>query len=204
MGQVAGFKTAEIQVDQGILKQRVIIRLEPDFGSGPEKGAILQKLARMGQTALGMLGMLRPGIAEMDIKPIRRVFRSEDSVNKTDILLQEKEIIRLAFAGLNHISPGDAQNVRAQIRGDEIDDGLIRGHGGGTDALAAAHLQMKRPIRKRETRTPAVFPDRAVLCKKRTGGQLRPGPFLLTHVHEENITIRLRCFGGGKPHQILF
>ena len=59
------FKAAQVKISQRILKQRIVIRLEPDLPAFLQEGTVLHQLPRMGQPALFMLGVFRPGIAEM-------------------------------------------------------------------------------------------------------------------------------------------
>ena len=132
VNQIPQFKAARVKVRQGLGKQRHIVRLEPDFAAVNEEIAVLHQLSGMRESALGILGALGPGIAEVDIDALNAVLWCKHLADILDVVSCDHHVFdRLLAVGFGNVSARIAQHIAGDIHGDEVHVWVVIHHCGG-------------------------------------------------------------------------
>ena len=137
----------------------------------------------MRESALGILGALGPGIAEVDVDALNAVLRRKHLTDVLDVVAGDHHVIdRLLAVGFGDVPACVAQHIAGDVHGDEVHARVVIHHRGGRDALAAAQLQIQRLIMRKPF--PPVAAVRFRLIRKIWADrQLRLRPFLCAHMH---------------------
>lgn len=168
------------ELQQGELKEGLVVGLELHLPSVPEDLPVGLQEAPMGQAALG-LALGRPGVAEVDVDAVRlaggEVVRQQGGVSH-----HEKYVLQVQGHGPLH---GHHQSVRDLLDGDEEHVRVFPGGLHGEPALAAAQLQTKLPGLGHQRLTPAP-PQGEAVGHMDGGAALHPGDqvFLFPHPHD--------------------
>ena len=137
----------------------------------------------MREPALGILGTLGPGIAEVDVDALNAVLRRKHLADILDVVAGDHHILdRLLTVGFGNVPARIAQHIAGDVHSDEVHIRVVIHHCGGRDALAAAQLQMQQLIAFKQL--PPVSTVRFRLIRKIWANrQLRLRPFLCAHMH---------------------
>ena len=182
--QTGDFEARVFEIFHGVLKQAVVVGLEPDFAAVFQKRAILPKLAGMRQAVLGLLGALVPRVAERDVDALHPILPGQIFIDVFNVEVRQDQVVHFAHAavGFLGVAARHAQHGRDQIDRQIVVRGILQRHLAGGNALAAAQLQIHR-LRLRKARRPAAARALRVDHIIRARRKLRPRPLFHSHSH---------------------